>query len=82
MYIASADFMTRNTLRRVEVAAPICDPDARARIRHIFDTLMQDDEKGKELLMDGEYHDRDLHGENGRVNAQEQFYQEAYDALP
>ncbi len=30
--------------------------------------------------MDGEYHDRDLHGENGRVNAQEQFYQEAYAA--
>ena len=81
MYIASADFMTRNTLRRVEVAAPIYDPDARARIRHIFDTLMQDDEKGKELLMDGEYHDRDLHGENGRVNAQEQFYQEAYAAM-
>ena len=79
MYIASADFMTRNTLRRVEVAAPIYDPDARAEIRHIFDTLMQDDEKGKELLMDGEYHDRDLHGDGNKVNAQEQFFEEAYE---
>lgn len=48
IYIASADFMTRNTVRRVEVAAPIYDQDIRTRIRHIFDTMMMDDEKGKE----------------------------------
>ena len=37
MYIASADFMTRNTVRRVEVAAPVYDPAIRERIRYIFD---------------------------------------------
>lgn len=79
IYIASADFMTRNTLRRVEVAAPVYDPELRARIIHIFDTMMADDEKGKELKSDGLYHDRQLHAE-GSINAQEQFYQEAYDA--
>ena len=50
MYIASADFMTRNTVRRVEVAAPVYDPAIRERIRYIFDTIMKDDEKGKEQL--------------------------------
>ena len=46
IYIASADFMTRNTVRRVEVAAPVHDEHARKKICHIFDTIMLDDEKG------------------------------------
>ena len=78
IYIASADFMTRNTLRRVEVAAPIYDEDAKARIRHIFDTIMIDDEKGKEQLSDGSYVDR--HINETPVNSQELFYEEAYEA--
>lgn len=78
LYIASADFMTRNTLRRVEVAAPIYDEDVKTRIRHIFDTVMQDDEKGKEQQADGSYTDRHLHDEP--LNSQEQFYDEAYEA--
>lgn len=78
LYIASADFMTRNTLRRVEVAAPIYDEDVKARIRHIFDAVMQDDEKGKEQQADGSYTDRRLHDEP--LNSQEQFYDEAYEA--
>lgn len=78
LYIASADFMTRNTLRRVEVAAPIYDEDVKTRIRHIFDTVMQDDEKGTEQQADGSYTDRHLHDEP--LNSQEQFYDEAYEA--
>ena len=42
-------------------------------------TVFDFDEKGKELLMDGEYHDRDLHGDGNKVNAQEQFFEEAYE---
>ena len=80
IYISSADFMTRNTLRRVEVAAPIYDADARAKIRHIFDTIMRDDEKGKEQLSDGSYVDRNLGG-GVKLNSQEEFYREAYRAL-
>ena len=76
-YIASADFMTRNTVRRVEVAAPIYDQDIRTRIRHIFDTMMMDDEKGKEQNSEGEYCDRSVNAE--KLNSQEFFYQEAYD---
>lgn len=76
MYIASADFMTRNTVRRVEVAAPIYDPDIRERIRYIFDTIMKDDEKGKEQNAQGIYEDR--HINEIPVNSQEIFYQDAY----
>lgn len=78
IYIASADFMTRNTVRRVEVAAPIYDEEIKNRLRHIFDTIMLDDEKGKELNSDGIYVDRNL-GEN-KENSQEVFYEEAYEA--
>ena len=78
IYIASADFMTRNTLRRVEVAAPVYDPDLKNRLRHIFDTIMLDDEKGKEQQADGNYTAR--HINPTPLNSQEVFYEEAYEA--
>ena len=78
LYIASADFMTRNTLKRVEVAAPIYDPDVKNRIRHIFDTIMADDEKGKMQTRERKYIDRMLGTE--KLNSQEVFYDEAYAA--
>lgn len=77
MYIASADFMTRNTVRRVEVAVPILDEKIRNRIRYMFDTMMQDDEKGKVQDASGAYLDRKINAE--KLNSQEVFYQEAYE---
>ena len=77
IYIASADFMTRNTVRRVEVAAPIYDEKIRERIRYIFDTIMKDDEKGKEQNAQGLYENRVIN--EIPVNSQEIFYQDAYD---
>ena len=47
IYISSADFMTRNTIRRVEVATPIYDEAVRNRIRHILDVALSDNVKGK-----------------------------------
>lgn len=79
MYIASADFMTRNTVRRVEIAAPIYDETIRAKVRHIFDTVMSDDEKGKEQTAEGLYVDRNLHPNGEKLNSQEIFFAEAYD---
>ena len=76
MYIASADFMTRNTLRRVEVAAPIHDEHIRDRIRYMFTTMMSDDVKGKVQLATGEYVDR--HMNEKPVNSQEIFFADAY----
>lgn len=79
IYIASADFMTRNTVRRVEVAVPIYDKAIRNRICHIFDTIMLDDEKGKVQNTQGIYEDRNL-GEK-KLDSQEYFYEEAYQAV-
>lgn len=76
IYIASADFMTRNTIRRVEVAAPVLDDTLRARLDEMFDTMMKDDEKGKELIADGDYVDRDISEE--KLDSQELFYETAY----
>ena len=78
IYIASADFMTRNTTRRVEVAAPVLDKHCQERIIHIFDLIMQDDEKGKEQNSDGVYCDR--HINNPKIDSQEALYEESYEA--
>lgn len=76
MYIASADFMTRNTVRRVEVAAPVLDETLRERLDWMFETMMNDDEKGKRLSAKGIYVDRDINKE--KLNSQELFYETAY----
>ena len=76
VYIASADYMTRNTLRRVEVAVPILDEKLRARLDLMFDTMMQDDEKGKIMTENGTYEDRRLG--DIRLDSQELFYEQAY----
>ena len=73
IYIASADFMTRNTVRRVEVAAPILDENIKQYLRWMFDTMMNDDEKGKRLTAKGNYVER--HVNEAKVNSQEIFSQ-------
>ncbi len=79
MYIGSADFMTRNTVRRVEVATPIYDPDIRDRVRDMFNTQMNDNVKARVLRSDGTY--KYVRHTKPAINAQEIFYEEAYKAL-
>ena len=76
LFIASADFMTRNTVRRVEVAVPILDQGLREQLDWMFDTMMNDDEKGKCLNEKGVYEDRELN--KVKINSQELFYEMAY----
>ena len=76
VYIASADFMTRNTLRRVEVAAPVLDERLKNQLDWMFETMMKDDEKEKCLTEKGIYVDRNLHVQ--KLNSQECFYEAAY----
>ncbi len=79
MYIGSADFMTRNTVRRVEVATPIYDADIRDRVRDMFNTQMNDNVKARVLRSDGTY--KYVRHTKPAINAQEIFYEEAYKAL-
>ena len=76
-YIGSADFMTRNTVKRVEVAAPVYSGKIKQRVRGIFDLMLRDNKKAREEDAEGNYTLRKCEGEP--VNAQEQLYQEAYD---
>lgn len=78
MYIASADYMTRNTLRRVEVGAPIYDEAIRARLYDMFETLLADNCQARRMQPDGTY--VRLTPGDAPLNAQELFYQQAYDA--
>ena len=55
MYISSADLMTRNTERRVEIACPIDDPAVRTRLHDILYAMQHDTAKARVLQPDGTY---------------------------
>lgn len=55
LYISSADFMTRNTERRVEVGCPVLDRKTRSRLFHIIDELQNDNVKARVMKPDGSY---------------------------
>ena len=74
VYISSADFMTRNTTRRVEVAAPVYDSDLRAHLEQMFRDQLRDTAKGRVQQPDGEY----IRVEGEPFNAQEYFCDQAY----
>lgn len=76
-YISSADFMTRNTVKRVEVAAPVCAQALKERIQAMFDLMLSDNKKARIEGSDGNYTLVPCEGEP--VNSQEALYQEAYD---
>ena len=76
IYIASADFMTRNTLRRVEVAAPIRDEALQEEILSAFDVMLRDNCQAWNLCSDGVY--RRNRNDQPKLNAQETFFQQAY----
>ena len=68
--------MTRNTLRRVEVAAPLYDETVKNKVRKIFATMLRDNVKAREQQPDGSYKKLPMVGPV--LNSQEYFYEEAY----
>lgn len=76
MYISSADLMTRNTEKRVELACPVWDNDIKGRILQMLEIMLQDTVKGRKLLNDGQYTKIEPQGEP--INSQEYFMLEAY----
>ena len=76
VYIASADFMTRNTLRRVEVAAPIYDKDLKIQLEEMFITMLSDNQKARQEDSRGNYEIAEA--QETPLNSQEFFYEQAY----
>ena len=75
IYIGSADMMTRNTEKRVEVACPILDPDIKRQINHYLKVMLSDNIKARVLQSDGTYRKREQ--KEPFVDSQAVFMEEA-----
>ena len=79
--MGSADWMPRNLDRRVEIMFPVEDEKLMDQVRHVLGTQLADNTKAHILKPDGKYDKIDKRGKK-LVNSQEQFCQEAKDAVP
>lgn len=75
-YISSADFMTRNTDQRVEVAAPVTNYSAKRKLAHIMRLGFADNTNARELSSDGKYHEAKVRG--AEHNMQSQLFSDVY----
>ena len=80
IYISSADLMTRNTQRRVEIACPIHDPALKERLLRMLETMLADNTQAQEQFADGRYLPRERMEGEPPVNSQEVFTSEAREA--
>ena len=77
MYISSADFMTRNLNRRVEVACPVNSPQIKKEILEILELMLSDNVKARNLRYDGLYEKKGI-GEGGeRIDSQQELINRA-----
>ena len=79
IYIGSADMMTRNTEKRVEVACPVYDTNIRNRLNHMLDVMLKDNLKARSLGSDGIYRKKEQ-GDR-RIDSQDVFMHEALRAV-
>lgn len=75
IYIGSVDMMTRNTEKRVEVAAPVLDPDVKRQVNGYLEVMLADNVKARVLQKDGTYRKKPI--TEKRVNSQEHFMKSA-----
>lgn len=78
LFISSADFMTRNTERRVEVAAPIRDHAIKERLLDYFNTILKDNAKARVQGSDGIYRKKQREAGAEPLDSQVYFYRQAY----
>ncbi len=74
VYISSADFMTRNTVHRVEVAAPILDDALKKQVVDMVDLCLRDTLKAREGQPDGTFRLPTLKEDDPLINAQEELF--------
>ncbi|MGN0854189.1 MAG: polyphosphate kinase 1 [Kiritimatiellia bacterium] len=73
VYIASADFMTRNTVRRVEIAAPVLDKAVKTQILDGFRLMLRDNCQAHELGPDSVYRRRTVQEGEKPLRSQDEF---------
>ena len=82
IYIGSADMMTRNTEKRVEVACPVLDEQIRRQINHDLKVMLSDNVKARVMQKDGTYTKRKIKDESSgkMIDSQAVFMEEALKA--
>ena len=75
VYIASADMMTRNLEKRVEIAAPVLDPDVKKKVLHILSLVENDNVKARRMDNTGRY--AKIQNLSSPINSQEECLREA-----
>ncbi len=75
IYLSSADFMTRNTVKRVEVAVPVYDKDIQNEIMYMFETMLRDNINARIQYSNGLYKKKSSRG--GKINSQLIFINDA-----
>ncbi len=73
MYISSADLMTRNTDKRVEIGTPILDSKISCEIFHMLQVMLRDNVKGRQMQSNGTYRVIEQGEQDALVNSQEHF---------
>lgn len=78
IYIGSADMMTRNTEKRVEVACPVRDKEVKEQINHYLKIMLEDNIKARVLQRDGSYRKKEQ--SEPFIDSQAVFMEEALQA--
>ena len=73
VYLSSADMMTRNMIKRVEILFPIYAPEIKNRIQRIMESQLIDNQKARIQDSNGKYHYKENHNSDERINSQEMF---------
>lgn len=76
IYLSSADLMTRNTEKRVEVAFPVDNPVLKKEIMNMLDIMLRDNVKARKINDKGDYERITREGE--LIDSQKYFMQMDY----
>lgn len=75
IYIGSADWMTRNTQFRVEVASEILSPTIQEQLMYLLEVLDRDNVKAREMDSDGKYQRLFNANHNTPIDSQRVLYE-------
>ncbi|MGG2084727.1 RNA degradosome polyphosphate kinase [Lysinibacillus pakistanensis] len=77
VYLSSADMMTRNMIKRVEILFPVYASEAKARIINIMNSQLEDTAKARIQDSNGKYHYKEFDRSEDPINSQEMFLKDA-----